>query len=286
MLYIGTSGFSYDDWKGRFYPPNLPKQKMFDYYSHRFNAVEINATFYHIYTPAMMRSLVRRSEGRIMFTAKMSAVVTHERILNRAVQLTYSLGIEPAAEAGVLGAVLLQFPYRFHFDSECRRYLDAVLGAFDHFPLVVEIRHRSWQTPEAKSYLRDRGVNLCIMDMPRRRGLPTPSSELIGAIPYIRFHGRNGTHWFQDSYPGAPYDYNYPAEELESWVEPIKNIQRKAQTAFVFFNNHVQAQAAQNAREFMRLMGERPPTEPYADLFSSMRYEDPAAVQWRSVSSS
>ena len=67
MLYVGTSGFDYDDWRGAWYPPDLPRRCYFDYYAERFGAVEINSTFYHIYNPRMMESLVRRAAGRVRF---------------------------------------------------------------------------------------------------------------------------------------------------------------------------------------------------------------------------
>lgn len=268
MLFVGTSGFSYDDWKGRFYPPSLSKQRMFDFYSRRFNAVEINSTFYHIYSPGMMRSLVARAEGRVKFAAKMSAVVTHERILNEAVKLTYCRGIDPAADAGVLAAVLLQFPFRFHFEPANQRYLDEVLRAFAMFPLVVEIRHRSWQSAAATRYFRDGGINLCMMDMPRLRGLPEDSKESFGTIAYVRFHGRNEAQWFKGDYPGAAYDYHYSREELDAWVEPIREMEKKAETTLVFFNNHYQAQAPHNAHTLLAMMGETPVRAGYADLFT------------------
>ncbi|MBI1784777.1 DUF72 domain-containing protein [Candidatus Sumerlaeota bacterium] len=260
-IFIGTSGFSYDDWEPFPYPRGTPKSRMFDCYCEWFNAVEINSTFYHIPTPNMMRVLVRRAAGRITFAAKMSERVTHLGELTPAVIAQYCRSIEPAAEAGVLGAVLLQFPFRFHWLPENRRYLMGALEAFKHFPLVVEIRHQSWRSSSAWKFFHESRINLCITDMPVKHGLPTPSTELTGPIAYLRFHGRNGTHWFKDSYPGAPYDYLYSEDELEGWVEPIKKLQRRAETTLAFFNNHVRGQAPANAQTFMALVEGRPLTE-------------------------
>lgn len=283
MLYIGTSGFSYDDWKGPWYPPDLPRGKMFDYYAERMNAVEINSTFYHIASPRMMRSLVRRSEGRVRFAVKMSELVTHHGLLSKEVALSYCRGIEPAAEAGALGAVLLQFPFRFHWNAENRAYLTRAIDKFRHFPLVVEIRHRSWQCPQAWRFFHDRGISLCMMDMPRLRGLPAESIELTGPIAYIRFHGRNEGQWFQSEYPGASYDYLYNQDELEGWVDPVKRMERKAETTFAFFNNHVRAQAVENAYEFSALLGESISTPGYRDMFFESRAAESSSMKRRAI---
>jgi uncharacterized protein YecE (DUF72 family) len=268
MLHVGTSGFAYDDWRGRWYPPDLPRAHFFDYYAERFNAVEINSTFYHLYSPRMMDSLVRRAAGRVLFAVKMSEWVTHHGMLTRPVVLSYAAGIEPALRAGVLAAVLLQFPQRFHFTPDNRRYLERALSAFPGLPLVVEIRHDSWQTPAAWRFFHDSRINLCLMDMPRLSGLPAPSFTLTGDMAYIRFHGRNAYQWHRGEYPGARYDYFYSDSELESWVEPASQMQCKATTALAFFNNHVHAQAPQDAETFMGFMGQKIRTPSYQDLFA------------------
>lgn len=271
MLLIGTSGFSYDDWRGAWYPPKLPRCRMFDYYAERMSTVEINSTFYHIFSPRMMDSLVRRAAGRVYFAVKMSALVTHEGLLMREVISSYSRGIEPAAEAKALGAVLLQFPMRFRHTPENRRYLLATLRAFAAFPLVVEIRHQSWRSPEAIRFFSDGRINLCLTDMPRLPGLPSHSLESPGRIGYVRFHGRNAGQWFGGTYPGARYDYDYSRDELSAWTEPIGELTRKSETTLVFFNNHVRAQAPNNAAMLAQLLGEPQPVAPYQDLFTTRR---------------
>ncbi len=270
MIYLGTSGFSYDDWENRFYPPGTPKSKMFDCYCRWFNSVEINSTFYHIPTPTMMRSLVRRADGRIRFSVKMSERVTHKGELGPDVVAQFRRSIEPVIDANALGAALFQFPFRFHHTLENRDYLLRALDAFKSLPAVVEIRHDSWQSPTACRFFWDRGISLCITDMPKLRGLPVTTTDLTGRIAYIRFHGRNGKHWFQDAYPGAPYDYNYTDGQLKDWVEPIKRMERKAETTLVFFNNHVHGQASQNALTFQAMMEGRRAASGPSNLFDSL----------------
>lgn len=270
MLYTGTSGFSYDDWRGRWYPPSLARNRYFDYYAERFNAVEINSTFYHIYSPRMMESLVARAAGRVTFAVKMSELVTHHGMLERKIILSYLAGIEPAIREGVLGAILLQFPQRFHFTRDNLNYLNDILRELRGLPVVTEIRHQSWQCADAVRFFADNRLNLCLMDMPRLRGLPRQDFGLTGDIAYVRFHGRNAYQWWRGEYPGARYDYYYTDAELAGWVEPVEEIQRQAQTAFVFFNNHVAGKAPKNAETFMAYFNQHPGKPSYQDMLSEV----------------
>lgn len=272
MIYVGTSGFSYDDWKGRWYAADLPNAKMFDAYAERFNAVEINSTFYRIPAPRMMESFVRRSGRKMMFCAKMSQSVTHDGDCSQEVVSSFRKAIDPAAASGVLGALLFQFPFRFHWNAENRAYLQRALELFSDYPSVVEIRHDSWQTEGARRFFRDGRINVCIVDMPRLRGLPRTETQFTGQIAYVRFHGRNAKNWFSGESAAAPYDYLYTKEELTPWIEPIKELEKKAETTFAFFNNHLNGQAPQNAEMMLSMLGQSPPkpTLQQGDLFSDL----------------
>ncbi len=268
MIHVGTSGFSYDDWRGAFYPPGLPKSRMFDYYAERFEAVEINSTFYHIPGPGMLRSLVERAAGRVVFGVKAPREMTHQGDLSAATVRAFTRAIEPPAAADRLGAVLLQFPYRFHHEAANRAYLLRALESLRPFSCVVEIRHVGWQAPPALDFFRDRAVNLCLLDLPNLRGLPRTSHELTGTIAYVRFHGRNGAKWFTAENSSEPYDYLYDRDQLKAWIEPLRTLERRAQTTFAFFNNHVRGQGPDNAQTLMELLGRPPSRAPaQAELF-------------------
>jgi uncharacterized protein YecE (DUF72 family) len=268
MLYIGASGYSYDDWKGRFYPPTLPRDQMLDYYADRFNAVEINATFYRIPPLATMRTLLSRAADRLCFAIKANQALTHQGDRTPATCAAMLRVIEPIRDAGRLGAILFQFPFRFHCTSENRARIGELARSFSGLPLAVEIRHNSWDRPEGWSFFRDRGLSRCVTDLPRLSGLPAPSTELTGPIAYVRLHGRNAAKWFNAERPSDPYDYHYGRDELASWVDPVRAMERSAETAFVFFNNHIHGQAPDNARVFSEMLGLPPGPEPYRDLFS------------------
>ncbi len=267
MLYIGTSGYSYDDWKGRWYPPSISKSKMLEFYAERFGAVEINSTFYRIPPARMMDSLVQRGGDRMVYSVKVSQQVTHHRDLSEATLTAFLKSVEPVAKSERLGALLAQFPFRFHFTAENRKYLKAVVAQLVPLPLVIEIRHDTWDAPDALAFFEDHGLSRCITDMPTLRGLPSTIRKLTGPIAYIRFHGRNGKRWFDAENPADPYDYLYSREELAGWVEPIREFEQSAETAFAFFNNHINGQAPANACTFMELLGLPQPPEAYRDLF-------------------
>jgi uncharacterized protein YecE (DUF72 family) len=218
----------------------------------------------------MMQSLVDRAAGRVRFAVKMSELVTHRGVLTRPVVLSYVMGISPAIRDGSLAAVLMQFPQRFHCTKENREYLGRVMQAFEGLPLVLEIRHDSWRGEDAWQYIEDRGISLCLTDMPRLRGLPRESRRLCGRIGYLRFHGRNEYQWHRGEYPGARYDYYYAEQELVPWIETIEEMGRTGDTALAFFNNHVRAQAPRNAEMLMGMTGAAPKTAGYADLVSEL----------------
>lgn len=267
MLYLGTSGYSYDDWKARWYPPALSRSKMLEYYAERFNAVEINSTFYRIPPARMMDGLVRRAGDRLIFTVKVSQQISHNGDLSDATTTLFLKSIEPMAKADRLGALLVQFPFRFHWNRENQEYVERTARMLRGFPLAIEMRHASWDAPDALRFFRDTGLSRCLTDMPRLHNLPAASSDLTGPVGYLRFHGRNGDRWFESDNAADPYDYLYSREELAAWVEPVKAMERKAETAFVFFNNHLHGQAPVNAGMFLEMLGLEAPREGYRDLF-------------------
>lgn len=268
MIYLGTSGFSYDDWRAHWYPPDLARNRMFDYYAEHFNALEVNSTFYHTPGRGMMESLVKRGDGRVRFSIKLHKSMTHDADSGTGAYLAYERAIAPAAEADQLAAVLVQFPFRLHFDADARERVDQIADRLKAYPLVFEIRHASWQTAEGTAFFRDRGLSLCVVDMPRLKNLPESRIELTGPIAYIRFHGRNSRDWFTSTDSAGPYNYKYTGEEIKEWVEPIKKLEKAAETALVFFNNHIHGQAPQNAEMMLKELGETVDKPGYRDMFS------------------
>lgn len=261
MIRFGVAGWDYDDWWGRFYPSSKPRG--FDplaYVARYFDTVEINSTFYRPATAHAATSWAKRvaHNRAFQFTAKLWQRFTHERDTawtQDEVALTRA-GLEPLAEAGKLGCVLVQFPWSFKRTDASREWLDDVLGAFASFPLAVEVRHGSWNVPEFYLSLAERGVGAVNIDQPVFRHSITPGARVTAAVGYVRLHGRNYETWFRDdAEPHERYDYLYGADELQPWLERIHEVAERARETYVITNNHFNGQAAVNAAMLRKLYG-------------------------------
>jgi uncharacterized protein YecE (DUF72 family) len=273
MIRIGVAGWDYPDWEGIVYPRPAPRG--FDrlrFLAEHLDTIEINVTFYRQPDAAAAASWARRIADRpaFRFTAKLFRDLTHldpaqvgiedpafRRDQERLAGI-YRAGIAPLQEAGVLGAVLVQFPQRFHDQPESRRHLEHLAGLFDGLPLVAEMRHRSWGHDEALQLLHRLGMGFCNIDQP---ALPTtlrPSGHVTSKIGYIRLHGRNAAAWFASGENATGrYDYLYTAEELRPWVDRARRMADGAEEVFVIANNHYRGKAPANALMVRSMLEER-----------------------------
>src|SRR5262249_10539343 len=156
-----------------------------------------------------------------------------------------------------LGAVLLQFPFSFHRTRETVAYLSAVLKRFADYPLVVEVRHASWNCPETLDVLREHDVGFCNIDQPIIGRSLTPSAQATSAVGYVRLHGRRYDSWFTDD-AAVPaherYNYLYSREELDPWVARIRKVSELARDTFVVTNNHFEGKSVVNALQMLRIL--------------------------------
>jgi uncharacterized protein YecE (DUF72 family) len=259
-VHIGPAGWDYPDWDGIFYPSRRPRN--FDalaYVASYFTLVEINSTFYRVPAPYVVRRWVERIAHRPHFTFTMKAhqSLTHHGPVPTPPELAPLRGtIDILADAERLGAVLLQFPWSFRFDDESRQHLDARVQELRPFPLAVEVRHASWETPDALSYLGALGVSVSGVDQPViGESIPPYHYRAGPAGAYFRLHGRNYRNWFaEDAGRDARYDYLYSPEELSPWANVIRQAAAETNAAYVVLNNHFRGQAPANAFELAHLM--------------------------------
>ena len=259
---VGTAGWSYPDWEGIVYPK--PKPRGFDpleWLARFLDVVEINTTFYRPARPQDARRWAERVAGHpaFRFTAKLDQVFTHhpEREMP-ASERAFKEGIAPLAEAGLLAAVLVQFPYSFRNTADNRQRLGRVLTRFAEYPLALEVRHRSWMTSDLLGFLSGRAVMLVGVDQPEVGQPILPALPLTGRQFYARLHGRNAGAWFQpDAGRDARYDYLYSAEELAPWLERIRQSALQNLEGIVIANNHYRGQAVVNAIEMRRALHEK-----------------------------
>jgi uncharacterized protein YecE (DUF72 family) len=261
-IHIGPAGWSYADWRGPVYPEGAgTKFDTLALVAKYFDAAEINSTFYRPPSPSTVRSWLTRVKHNphFIFTAKLHKVFTHKRgQATEQDEKAFREGLDLLAEAGKLGAILIQFPWSFKNDREERNYLNQLVARFKVYPLVVELRHESWNSPRILQTLKDLNVGLCDIDQPLFPNSIKPSAEVTSPIGYVRLHGRNYQQWFRkEGNVLERYDYLYSRDELEPWVERIREVAGKAKQTFVITNNHARGQSLVNAFEVLALLEEQ-----------------------------
>jgi uncharacterized protein YecE (DUF72 family) len=252
---FGPAGWDYPDWKGKVYP--VPKPKGFDplrYLADYFDTIEINSTFYRPATAQVARGWVQRvaDHGNFRFTAKLYKRFTHERgtAWTREEVDAVREGLDPLADAGKLGALLLQFPWSFRNLEPNREWLRDLGRAFQDYPLVVEVRHISWNQPEFYAELAAERIGIVNLDQPMFRNSLPPSARATSPVGYVRVHGRNYKDWFRKAAGrDERYDYLYSAAELNPWAERTRALAEEANVTDVYVvnNNHFAGQAVTNA---------------------------------------
>ena len=254
MLYIGTSGFSYQDWVGPFYPENIVKGDMLTHYARQFNTVEVNSSYYRIMPAVVFYHLQNKVPADFKFTAKANQVITHTRDKNEAVFQEFKASLQPILKNNKLGCILAQFPYSFHYNSDNLDYLLYVKEKLDYAPLVVEFRNNYWLKDSVFDFLRNNEIGFCMVDQPALKGLIPPLAVATSQLAYLRFHGRNKEKWWKHEHAYQRYDYLYNEQELEEWVPKIKEVISQTSDQYIFMNNHYRGKAVKNALMLMGLL--------------------------------
>jgi len=283
---IGPAGWSYRDWNGVVYPQNPGSR--FDplaYLSSFFDTIEINSSFYRPPAASTAKAWAKRviQNPDFVFTAKLHRVFTHERGNATAEdEKLFREGIDPLAEAGRLGAVLVQFPWSFKNTDEDRAYLTKLIDRFKDYPLVLEVRHASWNTSLIQEALEKKGVGICNIDQPLFSKSIRPSALTTSQVGYIRLHGRNYQNWFREDAPrDERYNYLYSLDELEPWIVRIREVAAETKETYVITNNHFRGKAVVNALELKSTLEEKPVPGPapllelYPELANSVAPDHP-----------
>jgi uncharacterized protein YecE (DUF72 family) len=264
---IGIAGWSYPDWKDIVYPSGGGWNKL-RFIAQFFPAIEINSTFYRIPSTRVVDGWCAEvsSAEDFTFAVKLLQDFTHGENKGDITGLDFTRNVssfkqalQPIQKSGRLGAVLIQLPYSFHLQSKNLDYLKQLFHAFEGAPLVVEVRHRSFQNKEFFDFLRLCRVGFVNLDQPPVSYSLGPTAEITGPVAYVRFHGRNSAAWFNENATrDERYDYCYSGEELGEWIERVEQLSSGAVRVYVMFNNHFRGQEVVNALEFLHLWSEKP----------------------------
>jgi uncharacterized protein YecE (DUF72 family) len=253
-ILIGTSGYSYTDWSGIFYPVDLPSKEFLSFYANLFPFVELNYSYYQMPEKSQLEGMMNRVPGNFLFAIKGHRSFTHRREGDwRTEALNFLRAVDVLLQTERLAAVLLQFPYSFHYSRENRIYLGQLCALMKELPLVIEFRKSEWLLPSVYEELEQRGIGYVITDLPNLENLPEKDVRTTSDTGYIRFHGRNSESWWSGD-SGTRYNYLYSHEELLSWVPDIETIAASVKRLFITFNNHLKGQAIRNARELRLIL--------------------------------
>jgi len=262
-VYIGIAGWSYPDWRGIVYTDR--KQDQLRVISRLVDCVEINSTFYRPPDEKNTASWLAQTNEKpeFFFTAKLHRDITHEGKIETETVKQFHSGFRPMLEAGKLKTLLAQFRYDFADTNLNRRHLSKIIEAFsDAFSIAVEVRHKSWQMPDALKFLEGLRVSVCNLDYPT--GPKSFDMQLCtiggfdrltaGKNGYFRMHGRNAEKWFSKSTRDETYDYYYNEKELAQIKHRIDELAKAFNTLTVITNNHYRGAELANALELKCLL--------------------------------
>lgn len=238
---------------GQFYPRRLKAAELLPYYATQFPAVEINTSYYGIPSPTTTGKWAAQVPLGFEFVVKAHQDMTHAVTFQPEVFTQFRDAVEPLRDARMLGAVLAQFPWRFRPTPENERYLEKFRGELPDVPLVVEFRNAGWAVDRTFELLRDLRLGYCCVDEPRFKSLMPPVVTATSDIGYVRFHGRNYQSWWKGD-AKERYDYQYTEAELAEWVPKVEQLAESTEKTYVFFNNHNEGQASQNAKQLALLI--------------------------------
>lgn len=238
---IGTSGWEYAHWQGAFYPRELSRDRWLEYYTERFDTVELNASFYRLPLRATFERWARRVPDVFVFAVKGSRYLTHVKRLKEPTEPLARLWSRADALGSHLGPVLYQFPPRWKPNPD---RLSAFLAAVPpRRPQVIEIRDARWYRDELVESIAAAGVGLCLHDMPGSARTGPPAGPLV----YVRFHGAAGQR----------YGGRYPTDELERWASRMVAWAADGTPVWAYFNNDIGGHAVVDAARLRDLVARR-----------------------------
>jgi uncharacterized protein YecE (DUF72 family) len=234
MIYVGTSGYNYPEWRGTFYPEGFPTKSMFEFYRERFHTVEINATFYRMPTPKTTAGWLEQAQPGFKYALKAPRLITHLKRLKEC-EDSVKFFCESARGLGAhLGTLLFQLPPNLKADLPRLEVFLKQLPA--DLQAAFEFRHESWLSDDVYGMLERHGVALCIADFGDKT---TP----------LRATARHGYFRLRDE--------GYTPADLERWAVELISHSASWQDAFVYFKHEEEGKGPEFARAFVDVLKRR-----------------------------
>ncbi len=236
--YIGTSGWHYEHWRGRFYPEELPKAEWLKFYATHFATVEVNNSFYRLPSENAFANWHDSSPANFTFAVKVSRYITHIKRLKNTEEAVEKFITRAKGLKGKLGPLLYQLPPNMHRNDEVlQAFLSALPQGLKH---VIEFRHQSWLEERTFEILHEYNIGFCVFDM------PDVNCPLVATtdFAYIRFHGSSGL-----------YSSCYSDDELANWAKKLADLAANLEAVYIYFNNDAEAFAVKNALSLGSYLG-------------------------------
>lgn len=243
-IHIGTSGWSYNHWKGPFYPEDIPNAKMLSFYFGSFRSVEINNSFYHLPLRKTFENWRNSSPADFIFAVKASRYITHVKKLADSAEPVERFFERASGLGDKIGPVLFQLPPVLKINpGRLNDFLGRLLPGYRY---SFEFRNATWFHPEIYSLLSENGIAFCIYEL---AGNSAPL-EVTADFVYIRLHG-----------PGGPYQGSYSLDALCGWKRRFDVWIREGRDVYCYFDNDERGFAALNAAKLQEMVTEHACTE-------------------------
>lgn len=240
---VGTSGWSYEHWRGPFYPKDLPQPKWLDFYCTQFDTVELNNPFYRLPKKETFEKWRRTAPEKFVYAVKASRYITHVKKLLDVGQPVQTMLDNYAGLGEKLGPILFQFPPSWSQNLERLASLLELLPSDGSY--AFEFRHKSWLDTSTYRLLSKRNAALCIPDSPTY----PRAIRVTASFAFVRMHGGS-----------VLYGSDYSEEELARWARRIERFIKRDLDVYVYFNNDAHGYAVANARRLKSMLGLGPAT--------------------------
>jgi len=255
-IIVGTSGYSFDDWRGVFYPDDIPRKHWLPFYARQFSSLEINSTYYAIPRSGILKRMADITPERFQFVVKLPGEITHKRDGDFSPFRQFTERIDEILQAGKLSGLLAQFPFSFKRDGDSDEYIRFMRENLpSDIPLFVEFRHKSWDTEEAVKFVDYLGLGWVSPDEPDIPELMSRRVMATGDTGYVRLHSRDKGKWWSNG-GRLRYDYDYDCAELGEIIGRIDALPATITRVFVFFNNCHGGSAVRNALAMKEMLGQ------------------------------